>query len=132
MHKRKIFICILALLLVGCAKIKDITKLDEFYNVARAYEQALRWSDFTSASTFLERSESPSPDPEILKIVRVTDYGLKKTVASDDETQVLQIVEISYYLTNRMVVKTVTDRQQWEWDTDAQQWRLKSGWPDFK
>lgn len=134
MYKRNIAICILVLLAFGCMEIKALTRLKQFEDISMSYEHAIRWSDFDYAAAFVNVSESEgqSPDPAILKLVRVTDYRVKKTAASEDENQVVKIVEISYYRSDKMVVNTITERELWEWDQQNKQWNLKSGLPDFK
>ena len=134
MYKRNIAICIFVLLALGCAKVKELTRLKQFDDISMSYEHAIRWSDFDYAVAFVNVSESEgqSPDPEILKLAKVTDYKVKKTAISDDDNQVVKIVEISYYRSDRMIVKTITERELWQWDKEKKQWHLKSGLPDFK
>jgi hypothetical protein len=134
MYKRSIAICILALLTIGCADLKEMTRLKQFEDIALGYQHAMRWSDFDYVVQFVDPStiEANPPDPQILKLVKVTDYKVRKTAASEDENQVYQYVEISYYRTDKMIVNTITERETWEWDKEGSQWRLKSGFPDFK
>ena len=134
MFKRYTAICILALLTAGCANLKDITRLKQFEDVSMSYQHAMRWSDFDYVAQFVDPStiEANPPDPQILKLVKVTDYKIRKTSASEDQNQVSQIVQISYYRTDKMIVKTITERETWEWDKEAKQWLLKSGMPNFK
>jgi hypothetical protein len=80
----------------------------------------------------VSESKGQSPDPAIIKLVRVTDYKVKQTAASKDENQVVRIVEVSYYRSDQMVVNTITERELWVWDPEKTQWNLKSGLPDFK
>ena len=122
------------LLLAGCTQINEFTKLDNFDATSRAYSHAIRWSDFNEAEIYIKSSanKSDSPDPEIIKLVRVTDYIIKKTAVSEDQRQVIQIVEVTYYRNDRMVVKTISEKELWEWDEKAQKWVLSSGLPDFK
>jgi hypothetical protein len=122
------------MLLVGCAKINDLTKLDAFDTTSQAYSHAIRWSEFDEAAIFIKSSDdkSLSPAPEVLKMIRVTDYAIRKTAVSEDQTKVFQVVEVSYYRNDRMVVKTIREKELWEWNSEAQKWELSSGLPDFK
>ncbi len=134
MDLRKIMIFVSVLLMVGCAEINEFTKLDNFDATSRAYSHAIRWSDFNEAEIYMKASanKSDSPDPELVKLIRVTDYVIKKTAVSEDQNQVIQIVEVTYYRNDRMVVKSIPDKELWEWDEKAQKWELTSGLPDFK
>ena len=134
MYKRCSAICILVLLTVGCANLKDIIRLKRFEDIASGYQNAMLWSDFDYVVQFVDPAtiEANPPDPQILKLIKVTDYKVRKTATSEDGKQVYQVVEISYYRTDKMVVKTITERETWEWDKEGSQWRLKSGLPDFK
>jgi len=98
MDLRKIMICLTVLLLVGCTQINEFTKLDSFDATSRAYSHAIRWSDFNEAEIYIKSSanKSDSPDPKLIKLIRVTDYVIKKTAVSEDQNQVVQIVEITY------------------------------------
>ena len=134
MNLRKIIICLFVPLLIGCAKINDFTKLDNFDATSRAYAHAIRWSEFGDAAIFLKLTgdKTNSPAPEVIKMVRVTDYVIRKTAVSEDQTKVFQIVEVSYYRNDKMVVTTIREKELWEWDSKAQKWELSSGLPDFK
>ena len=134
MYLKKLSICFFVLLLVGCAKIEDMKKMDRFDVTTRAYTHSIRWSEFEDAVMFLKSTEddSNSPDPEFLKMIRVTDYAIKKTAVSEDQTQVVQIVDISYYRNDRMIVKTIREKELWEWDVEKKDWQLSTGLPKFK
>lgn len=134
MHKLKTTACILGLFILGCATIKEFGKMDKFEETSSAYEHAIRWSDFDFAAAFLDPSEK-KPDrlgQSIVKNVKVTDYRVRKTAVSQDESQVVQIVEISYYRTDNVVVNKIMDHQLWEWDPEKSQWYIKTGFPHFK
>jgi len=134
MNLRRRIICLSVLLLVGCTQINDFTKLDNFNATSLAYSHAIRWSEFDEAEIYIKPSKdkSNSPSPEVMKLIRVTDYVIRKTAIAEDQTQVVQIVEVTYYRNDRMVVKSIREKELWEWDAEAQKWELTSGLPDFK
>ena len=134
MYLKKFSICFLLLLLVGCAKIDDMKKMDRFEVTTRAYTHSIRWSEFEDAVLFLKSTEddSNSPDSDLLKMIRVTDYTIKKTAVSENQSKVVQIVDISYYRNDRMIVKTIREKELWEWDVEKKDWELTSGLPKFK
>ena len=108
--------------------------MEQLSETTDAYEQAIRWSEFDFAMVFLKPSEriANPPDESFYKRIKVTDYKMKKNALSEDETQAIQIVEISYYKIDNVVVKSILDHQVWEWDTKKNRWYLKSGFPAFK
>ena len=134
MDKFKITACMLSLFILGCATIKEFGKMDKFAETSKAYEHAIRWSDFDFAVSFLDPSKE-KPDllgESIVKNIKVTDYRIRKTVISQDESQVVLIVQVSYYRTDNVVVNTIMDHQLWEWDSENSHWFLKTGFPQFK
>ena len=134
MFMKRFLICIFVLILVGCTKIEDMKKMDRFDVTTRAYTHSIRWSEFEDAALFLKPDEDESnlPDREFMKLIRVTDYTIKKTAVSEDQTKVFQIVDISYYRNDRMVVKTIREKELWEWNEEKKEWELSSGLPKFK
>jgi hypothetical protein len=134
MYKLKISACMLCLFILGCATMKEFGKMDKFAEISDAYEQAIRWSDFDFALSFLDPSKE-KPDllgDTIFKKIKVTDYRIRKTVVSADESQVSLIVQISYYRTDNVVVNTIIDHQLWKWDPENSFWLLTTGFPQFK
>ena len=48
----KLYIVLLLLLVVGCASVTEMKKMEKFEKVSHTYELAIRWSDFEMASSF--------------------------------------------------------------------------------
>jgi hypothetical protein len=134
MHTRILAMIIIVLMVSGCGTLTKYRKMEQLSETTEAYEQAIRWSEFDFAMVFLkpsERKKNP-PDESFYKRIKVTEYKMKKNALSEDETQAIQIVEISYYKIDNVVVKSILDHQVWEWDTKENRWYLKSGFPAFK
>ena len=130
----KLIIVLLLSLLAGCVSVSDMRKMDEFEETSKAYEFAIRWSDFESASLFLKTEDNTNISDLLneLKQFKVTAYTIKNFLPSKDKSQVLLIAEISYFELNRLIVKSISDRQIWKYDTAQERWLLTSGLPDFK
>jgi hypothetical protein len=45
---------------------------------------------------------------------------------------VMQLVDFQYYRMRNVTVRTITDRQRWEYDHEQGRWYLISGLPDFE
>ena len=134
MHTRLFTICTVMLLISACGSLTEFRRLEKLDETIRAYEQAIRWSEFDYAMIFLkpsEREKNP-PDESFYKRIKVTHYKIKKTALSEDETRLVQIAEISYYKIDNMTVKSLSDHQLWEWDAQDKRWYLNSGLPDFQ
>ena len=134
MKHLRVAISLLALLIAGCASVPDLVRQTKFGRTVRAYEKAIRWSEFETAEVFLKDTakEKKPPDLNKLKLIKVIEYEVKETALLKDQSRVLQVAEIQYYRDDSIVVKTVTDHQVWEYDATKKNWYLLSGLPDFK
>ena len=50
----------------------------------------------------------------------------------EEDVRVRQVVKISYFKTDDMVVKSMADDQLWEYDPELHTWQLLTGLPKFK
>lgn len=125
---------VLILLMMGCASLGDEKEnWMKFDDTSKAYLLALRWGEFEAAYGF---KRPPSiidkvPDFQDLSDVKVTSYRVKQTIISEDEMIVMQIVDFQYYRMRNVTVKTITDRQKWEYDKQKERWYLLSDLPNF-
>ena len=129
--------CSIFLLIVGffgCASMPDQIVMSKFSDTSRSYGVAILWSKFDAAAYHVKSDpdEKTAPDLKKLERVKVAEYEVKQMELSEDKREVIQIVEIEYYMRDRMVLKTITDVQHWEYDEDVENWFLLSGLPDFE
>ena len=126
---------VLALLLMGCAGL-DMGKenLEKFEDTSEAYLMALRWGEYETAYGFKRRPNSYDeiPDFHDLRDFRVTSHRIKQTIISEDKMTVQQIVDFQYYRMRNVTVKTMTDRQKWEYDEEKERWYLITDLPKFE
>jgi hypothetical protein len=126
---------VLTLFLMGCAGL-DIGKENwkKFEDTSRAYLMALRWGEYETAYGFKRppNIDDEMPDFPNLRDVRVTFHRVKQTIISEDQMTVNQIVDFQYYRMRNVTVKTITDRQLWEYDEEKERWYLVSDFPDFE
>lgn len=115
------------LLLSACATSTD--RAFELDNTLRAYENAIRWSDFERAKAFYK---SDAPTVFGVKGVRVTGYDVTRQDASEDGLLIKQTVEIRYYRHDDVRVRKVVDEQEWDYDREHGRWRLKSPAPQLE
>ena len=55
----------------------------------------------------------------------------KQTIISEDQSKIIQIVDFQYYRLTDVTVKTLIDRQKWEYDEEQGRWFLQSDLPAF-
>ncbi len=120
-------------MVVGCASMLDSVKMDKFADTAKAYGEALLWGHFEAANLYRQPAlaENDKPNFEKLKNIKVAQYDIKDMSVSDDGLKIEQDAEIAYYHRNKMILKTLRDRQVWEFDSKDRRWYLKTQLPEF-
>ena len=134
MGKLKNTVCVLILLIVGCAGIESRKQMSSFDKTTRAYGRAIRWGQYEEAFAFKRLADKDDNLADFAKYrqIRVTSYKIKKTRISEDFSKVLQIVDIQYYRMSNVTVKNYIDRQKWEYSEEEERWYLTSELPDFE
>ncbi len=126
---RSISLLFLAAIVAGCA---TSMRLEKFDTTTRAYERALRWSDFQTAFALAGNADAPLPDFRRLQDVRVTSYDVVGAPqVNGDASQVVQMVEIRYANLGNMSERRLTDRQTWVYSPSDERWKLRSAFPAF-
>jgi|LGVF01.1.fsa_nt_gb hypothetical protein len=122
------------LLLSACAAVDDSKKSITLDKALWQYETAIRWVDFTSANSLRRPEDSTdySPDPVLLKHIKVTSYNVQNTTTSADHAEVNITVEIIYYHDERMTLTTITDSQTWKYDPEIKAWYITTPLPAFR
>ena len=127
---------VLMLLVVGCAGLDTDEKenWEKFDETSRAYLIAIRWGEYEAAYGFkrLPGINTKVPDFQDMRDIKVTSYRVKQTIISEDEMIVMQLVDIQYYRMRDVTVRTITDRQRWEFDSEKRRWYLISDLPHFE
>ncbi len=118
------------LLWTGCALSYDFRRQELFAERVRQYGKLIRWSEFEMARSYVAK-DAQGRRPPLPKEVRVVEYEVKQMIMAEDARKAGQIVEITYFKEKDPRVRTLTDRQQWEFDLEHNEWLLISGFPDF-
>ncbi|MGD8344533.1 MAG: hypothetical protein PVI38_14445 [Desulfobacterales bacterium] len=121
------------LLILGCASMETGEKMSQFDTTSRAYLRAIRWGEFEAAFAFkkLTDRDEELPDFEDYRTVKVTNYKVKQTIISEDQSKIIQIVDFQYYRMKDVTVKNLIDRQKWAYDKEQEKWFLHSDLPAF-
>ena len=127
---------VVIMLFMGCAGLQSGEKenWEKFDDTSRAYLIAIRWGEYEAAYGFkkLPDIDAKMPDFQDMKDIKVTSYRVKQTMISEDEMVVVQLVDIQYYRMRNVTVRTITDRQRWEFDKEKKRWYLISDLPNFE
>ena len=123
-----------SLLLSACAAVDDSKKSITLDKALWQYETAIRWVEFSSANSLRRPEDNTgySPDPALLKHIKVTSYNVQNTTTSADHAEVNITVEIIYYHDERMTLTTITDNQTWKYDPEIKAWYITTPLPAFK
>jgi hypothetical protein len=117
--------------LAGCAATADRGRVEQFDKIAKAYETAIRWSDFQRAAGVAGIGAAQTEALPKLSRVRVLSYDPVSAEISPDTLRVQQTVQIEFMLEGSMKLRRIVDRQGWRFDDVQGRWVLVSGLPDF-
>ena len=132
-HRRICQLLVFLWLIVGCASTIDRVRMNKFTDTSNGYGEALLWGHFEAANLYRQPAlaEKDKPDFEKLKNIKVAQYDIKDVSVSDDGLKIEQDAEIAYFHRNKMILKTLRDRQVWEFDAKDRRWYLKTQLPEF-
>jgi hypothetical protein len=128
MRRSMLLILALAVLAVGCASTFDFRREEIFEDTVRAYGRLMTWSDFGAAAAYLT---ADAPVQTVPDGVKVASYEFKQAIFTQDKLEAVNLIQISYYRENELRLKTLMDRQLWQFNSEKQAWLLKSGFPPF-
>lgn len=123
----------IAALAAACTRLQLEQQHIKLEVAVTRYMSAVRWGHFGTASAYIRRKESPERpvDARLLEGIRVTSFVIGGTQLSEDVTNILIPVTISYYHTDDGRVHTLLDHQQWWYLEEEKQWFLDGNLPDF-
>ena len=131
---RQAFLMVLIAGVVGCATMDKMKSLKRFQETELGYRSLIVRSDFGSASGYIEPAwiKNHPRILEIMKNVQITDCKVEEAILSGDGTRIRQKVVIHYFRTDRMVLKTMVNVQDWRYDREKARWFLMNGLPPFE
>ena len=113
----------------GCVSDPKMVELDD---TLRAYDRAVRWSNFQMIPSFRSKEKAGEMLPyDKLKSIRVTGYSRKQYKVNDTGTEADQVVEIRYYDENEARERVEIDNQKWVYDKELDHWVISSDLPKF-
>jgi hypothetical protein len=132
---RSIFAAVLAIvLMVGCSSMRILDPMRQFEDANRAYGRAITWSEYIVAATFLKSDDQNKVAADIghMDKFRVTAYEPRLITVLEKDARIRQVVKISYFRKDNLVVKSVSDDQLWEFDPEKSSWLITTGFPKLK
>ena len=131
--KKFLLFLVLAAVLAGCASNKI---RDQFDESVESYNKSVRLLEWDSAGLFTADSISKEfrKRAEAAGDVRMIDCRITGKTLIVEKREAFVDVEIEYYKSFSPVVKTLHDRQKWEYldENGTKAWKLVSLIPDFK
>ena len=134
MNRTLVVAALLIGLIIGCSSLKIRGPMKAFDEANRAYRQAVSWSEYVVAATFLKNEDEQKVEAQIeyLNKYKVTAYELRTLTVVEEDVRIRQVVKISYFKKDDLVVKSMADDQLWEYDPELRTWQLLTGLPKFK
>ena len=132
--KRTIILAVSIGILCACSALKINDPMQAFNEANRAYRHAISWSEFVVAVTFLkdDMKEKAEARIEQLSKFKVTAYEPRTFSVVEEGVRVRQVVKISYFKVDNLVVKSIADDQLWEYDPEKSTWLIVTGLPRLK
>lgn len=132
---RRLTIVALALTLSACASDPTRGKALALDNALRGYAATIRWGDIEQAESFIDPEylaahPLSSIDRSRYQQVRISGYN-EQPLQKTSEDEVRQNVEIQLINENTQGVRSVIDRQTWQYDAKTNRWWLNSGLPNI-
>ena len=119
------------LALGGCSTIEKDKRANAMDAALTTYGEAIRWGYFETAYGFVH-PDKRKPVPMYLDNIRVTGYEVVQPPLMKGETSLDQIVRIEYVHKDMQRLRSLSDRQVWQYEKAANSWWLHSGVPRFK
>jgi hypothetical protein len=110
---------------------------DQFEKSVRAYNRMLRWQEVENAGiTYIEPrlNDDFQKQAEFLKKrgTTITDFRIITTQYYQEKKTGDVVAEFDYYILPSNRIKTITYHQEWFFQEDIKNWKLRSGLPLFE
>lgn len=128
----RIALLLLTLLLVSCRTNPYTDVPDKLAAQVKTFEDVVRWGALENMYLFAK--VEPGKEAKVqegLDNVRVTGYE-SSTLRKVNDMRWAQTAVIDYVLTDRQVVRRLTDNQLWESEDDGKTWYLVTPVPILK
>lgn len=127
---------LLALSLGGCETMENANKKTKMDFDLKLYGHEVRWGEIEALPSYLkpEMMEEQPPVADEPGNIRVTGYEVLVSphLLGEEKNKAAQTVRINYIFRDRQVVRSLIDKQKWEYDAEAKKWYRANLIPVFK
>ncbi len=129
-----LLLLIYILTLTGCNELQARDRMTKFEETFRLYAKHLRWGHFPEVTGFMTPEHvAPSLSHATkLKEIRISGVTPINWIVDEAQENISGNVTVSYYVTNRGVIRETTQQQTWIWQSEGKNWKLNTGLPDLK
>lgn len=116
----------------GCGTYKEASQKQILENRLKAYGKTARWGALENLYAFLTPEEGAKAEiPADLENIQVTDYAVRVPVGMVEPGKASQTAEIYYLFRDRNVVRSLVDKQLWEFNETDNTWYRTNPVPEF-
>ena len=131
--KREFFVLLLAtLVLWSCAAAFEQARTEHFNKYGDRYRLSLMRGEYGQAASMIDPADRKTTDFEKMKEIKIVDYKVTGTFASEDKNEIRQDVELQYFLKSQNILKTTQYQQLWQYKDEGRVWLLKTNLPSFE
>ncbi|WP_456375403.1 hypothetical protein [Thiolapillus sp.] len=120
----------------SCETMQSAERKNKMDFDLKLYGHEVRWGEIEALPSYLkpELVEEQAPLAHKPENIRVTEYELlvPPREIEEEPPRVAQTVRINYVFRDRQVVRTLVDKQLWEYDAAAKKWFRANPIPVFK
>jgi hypothetical protein len=120
-----------ALVLWSCAAAFEQARTEHFNKYADRYRLSLLRGEYGQAASMIDPADRKTTDLEKMKEIKIVDYKVTGTFASEDKNEIRQDVELQYFLKSQNLLKSVQYQQLWQYKDEGRAWQLKTDLPTF-
>ena len=134
----RIIVLILVLLTASsCSSIKKFTVNEEFEKSSKSYNKMLRWREWENAAAAFAAGPLREKFASRIKAaekITVTELRVKTQECNVDKGEAEVVIDIDYYISPSVTIKTVEDYQKWKYSEENghKLWRLTTLFPEFR
>lgn len=125
-----------ALVSSGCSSVEVRSKADVYNDTVKNYAKLLRWGFYEDAYGYHklrdEQTELEDVDFQALKEVRVTSLKMKSKSMDDSTMEGEFQFSLDYYNNYTGYVHSLSVRQPWWFDEEANSWFVDAQFPELR
>ena len=126
----------IVLVATGCSSVEVRSKAEVYNDTVKNYAKLLRWGFYEDAYDYHrlkdKEAELNEVDFEALKDVRITSLKMKSKTMDDEAMEGEFRFSVDYYNNYSGYVHSLSVRQAWWFDREAESWHVDGQFPDLQ